>query len=127
MTRNRYTARAERVGAWWAIEVEGVRNAVSQARRLDQVEAMAREVVALLLDVAEDSFDLDIEVSMPAQWAEWVASVKAAQATAAVTEAEAGRKAREVARALRAAGLPIRDVGAVLGVSHQRVSQLVNT
>ncbi len=32
---------------------------------------------------------------------------------------------REVAELLRAEGLPLRDVGALIGVSHQRVSQLL--
>lgn len=32
----------------------------SQARRLDQVEATAREVIALWLDVAPDSFDVEL-------------------------------------------------------------------
>jgi hypothetical protein len=33
---------------------------VTQARRPEEVEPMARDAVALLLEVPEDSFDLDI-------------------------------------------------------------------
>lgn len=65
MMRQHYRVRAERSGRWWAIEVPGVPNAVSQARRIDQLEDMAREVVALLLEVDPDSFDLDIELVSP--------------------------------------------------------------
>jgi len=32
---------------------------------------------------------------------------------------------REIAELLRAEGLPLRDVGVLIGVSHQRVSQLL--
>ena len=44
-----YTATAHREGDWWVIDVEGV--GVTQAKRLDQVEGMARDMVALMLDV----------------------------------------------------------------------------
>lgn len=62
MVRPSYTARCVRSGKWWAIEVPEVRGAHSQARRLDQVEAQARDAVALLLDVPPDSFDMDVHV-----------------------------------------------------------------
>ena len=39
------------------------------------------------------------------------------------TDAAAAR--REVAQLLREEGLPIRDVGELIGVSHQRVSQIL--
>jgi transposase-like protein len=35
-------------------------------------------------------------------------------------------KAREAARILHEEGMPLRDVGRVLGVSHQRAHQLVS-
>lgn len=125
MTRKRYTAHAERAGAWWAIEVDGVRNAVSQARRLEQVEAMAREVVALLLDVGPDTFDIDVEVHVPEQWSSWVEELRAKQAAQSRAERAASTSLRETARRLKESGLPVRDVGSIMGVSPQRVSQLL--
>ena len=56
--RPTYIATARRSGDWWAIEVPGVQGVHSQAKRLDQVESMAREAIALMLDVPEDSFDV---------------------------------------------------------------------
>jgi predicted RNase H-like HicB family nuclease len=49
--RKVYSARAQRDGKWWAISVKGLPGALSQVRRLDQAEHMAREVIALVLDV----------------------------------------------------------------------------
>jgi hypothetical protein len=123
--RKRYTVNAVRDGSWWGIEVDGVDGAFSQARRIDQVEAMAREVVSLLLDVEPDSFDLDVRVHYPAEWAALAEEVTAARAAAEQAEKAAGVIARQAARLLHDAGLPVRDVGAVLNVSPQRVSQLL--
>jgi predicted RNase H-like HicB family nuclease len=57
-SRPSYMALATRDGEWWAIEVPAVDGAFSQARTLEQVPAMAREAIALMLEVPEDSFDL---------------------------------------------------------------------
>ncbi|MEU3452396.1 hypothetical protein ABZ671_02140 [Micromonospora sp. NPDC006766] len=43
-------------------EIKGV---FSQARRLDQVEGMAREAIALMLDVDPHSFDVDVQPDLP--------------------------------------------------------------
>ena len=60
MDRTLYTARAQRDGNWWTISVAGLPGALTQVRRLDQAEAMTREVIALVLDVPEDSFDVQV-------------------------------------------------------------------
>ena len=46
-----YRVRAVRSGGWWAITVPELPGVFSQARRLDQVETMAREAIALMLDI----------------------------------------------------------------------------
>lgn len=45
---------------WWVIEVPALRGGWSQARRLKDVEPMARDLVANLLEVPEDSFELSV-------------------------------------------------------------------
>ncbi len=57
---NRYTAVAEHAGAWWAITVAEMPGVFSQARRLDNVEHMARDAIALMLDVPPESFEIDV-------------------------------------------------------------------
>jgi predicted RNase H-like HicB family nuclease len=110
VSRQKYTVTAQRDGRWWFVRVPEVAGAVTQARRLDQVEAMAREVVSLLLEVAPDSFDLDVRAAIPDE-------VRAELARARDLQRQAARKLREQ-------GLTVADVGAVLGVSFQRASQL---
>jgi len=53
------------------------------------------------------------------------ASVKTARQRLLDVEADAARVNREAARRLAAQGLPVRDIGSLLGVSHQRAHQLV--
>lgn len=61
MTHVTYTAVCVRSGGWWAISVPQINGVHSQARRLDQVRATAREAIALMLDVPADSFDVEVE------------------------------------------------------------------
>lgn len=46
-----YRVNVERAGSWWAISVPDLPGVFSQARRRDEVEDMARDVIALYLDV----------------------------------------------------------------------------
>jgi hypothetical protein len=68
--RKTYDVVAERDGAWWTIEVTSglPKNRVvfTQARRITDLHAMARDAIALLLEVAPDSFDLAIQCAASA-------------------------------------------------------------
>ena len=55
-----YAVLAERSGRWWAISVPELPGVFSQARRRDQIEAMARDAIALYLDVPLDSFAVSV-------------------------------------------------------------------
>ncbi len=59
--KTQYHVTATRVGRWWAIEVPELPGVHSQSRRLDQVESIAREAIALFLAVGEDAFDVTVE------------------------------------------------------------------
>ena len=120
-----YRAEATRSDGWWAIEVPDVPGAFTQARRLDQVSDMARSVIVDLLEVAPDSFDVLVDIVDPKVVALQQRAIAATEASLAA--AEAARKERgDVARALAdEVHLPYRDIGRVLGVSHQRVAQMV--
>jgi hypothetical protein len=106
-------------------EIDGL----TQARRFSEVEEMARSLLAIALDVPEDSFDLRVEL-------EAVEDVRVTERLDALHEAE--KKAQESQAELREAshslavdlayrGVPVRDIGAILGVSFQRAHQLVHS
>ncbi len=125
-----YEVVATRSGDWWAIEVvSGLPDdmlGVSQARRLGEVDDRARSVIAELLEIAPDNVDVTIKVELPPElqravdrygWAEIVE--RAARSAAAETRSQ-------TAASLVAAGLTMREAGELLGISHQRVKQLVD-
>ncbi|MEV0153045.1 type II toxin-antitoxin system HicB family antitoxin [Micromonospora sp. NPDC050686] len=60
-----FTAECVRSGGWWAITVPEIKGVFSQARHLDEVEAMAREAIALMLDVDPHTFDVDLHRDLP--------------------------------------------------------------
>jgi hypothetical protein len=56
--RATYNVVAKRWLHGWELHIEGL--GVTQSRNLADAEAMARDYVALDLDVAEDSFDVSV-------------------------------------------------------------------
>ena len=121
-----YQVDVVRSGNWWSITVPALTGVFSQAKRLDQVEAMAREAIALMLDIDEaDVGDIEVVVTPPANVADALERLRAFMATATEATEAAAEARHEVAKLLRDEGLPMRDVGELIGVSHQRVSQIL--
>ncbi len=86
------------------------------ARNLAEVEAMARDLIAVYLDVPEDSFGVEIRVELPVAVQEHLRRAAELRDRAAHAQAEAADEYRSAARELKAGGLTVRDIGAALGV-----------
>ena len=126
MKRKTYTARCQRSGDWWAISVPELRGVHTQARRLEKAEAMVRDAIALFLDVSSDSFDVRIEPVLPRDLQGKVGRARKVRGEAEVLQREAAIASAEVAADLvQTAHLTVRDAGRVLGLSHQRITQLL--
>lgn len=127
MSTTTYQATVTREDGWWMVHVPEI-DGLSQARRLAEAPTMARELVAVTLDVPVESVTVEIVVEavdgVPVRAT--VEEVAAERAEAARLEADATAKARALARALAAHNVPLRDVGTILGVSHQRAHQLIS-
>ncbi|MGL5859590.1 MAG: hypothetical protein ACRC35_14535 [Angustibacter sp.] len=106
------------------MEVPEVPGAYTQARRLDQVEAQVADAVATMLDLDAVEVEVEVEPVLPQDLAAELDGARQAAREATAAQAKASREVRAVAAALTAAQFSRRDVGALLGVSHQRVSQL---
>lgn len=87
---------------------------------------MAREAIALILDVPEDSFDVVVEPQIGTLGDLGRAIEDALRARQAAEEAqEASSTAmRHAVSEVRSAGYSARDAGMLLGVSNQRISQI---
>ena len=119
-----YTAVCEPGERWWAIRVPGVRGVYSQARRLDRVEYMARDAIALMLEVPEDSFRVVVKPDLGSELDAAVSRARKARERADRAQREAAEAATVAVTSLLALGLSMREAGQLLGLSHQRVAQI---
>lgn len=120
---NRYPVTARREGDWWVIDVEGV--GVTQAKRIDKVEHMARDLVAAMSDVDYDDVRVDVRYELPLSAVEVLTEAKAASDAAKHLAQMAADSGRRAATVLRDQGLSLRDTAHLLGISFQRVHQLL--
>lgn len=126
MTRQTYTATATREEGWWTLVVEGVQGGYTQARRLDQAEAMVRDALATVLDVAEDSFDVDVEVHLAdAPWATPLQEARHARSELEATQARARETLDRAIEGMHSEGLSVRDIGRLLGISYQYAAKVL--
>jgi hypothetical protein len=119
------TAQARRTGDWWAVEVPEVDGVFTQAKRLDQVPAMVADAVALLEDLDPATVEVEVVPVVPDALVEALSLARERREQAEALNVEASTIVRQVALDLTALGYSMRDIGVVLGVSHQRVAQLV--
>lgn len=118
-----YTVKAVREGVWWVLHVEDV--GVTQSRNLRDAPRMAADMIALMLDVDPATITVQVEPQLDA---DTMAKVKAARASVDKLTAQqnaVAKESRAAALRLRNAGLSGSDAAKVLGVSQQRVSQLL--
>ena len=124
MSRRTFTVTAERGrGPWWVTECAEV-GAVSQVRRLDQAADDIREAIAYLSGLPEDSFDIEVAPVLPDAFWEAMRGAEDQRDVAAAANRAAAELNQRAARVLRDEGLTLRDVGHLMGVSHQRAAQL---
>lgn len=124
-----FDVEVSRDGRFWLLTIPEI-EAVTQARNLAEVEHMASDCIAVWLDVPLSAVKvrprfissegveldgLDVELATLAQ--EKAELERLAKLTA--------EKSRQIALRLSKGKVPMRDIGTVLHVSHQRVQQLV--
>ncbi len=133
-----YRVNVTRDDRWWMItvpELDGYTTPTgtinlgdtTQARRLSEVAAQARDLICTVTDSAPSEVDLDISITVDgidvtARSHQMSTDRRLAESHAAA----AATQARELARDLAARGVAVRDVGDVLGVSFQRAQQLIS-
>lgn len=124
MTTYRAVYEREPDGSAWNVRFPQVPGAFTWGRSLAQAKNRAREAVAAHLEVDPADVMLEHEVQVPGI-TDMIARAIDARTRAAQAAADAKEIMQAVAKELVAAGLTQRDAAAALGVSHQRVDQLV--
>lgn len=119
-----YSARVSREGQFWLAEVDGV--GVTQGRSLTEVQRMAQDLVVAMLDVPADDVQVELHVDLPAQVRTLVTEARDGVRRLEEQQREIAVKSRQAARELHhEQRLSGKDTAFLLGVSPQRVSQLV--
>ncbi len=121
-----YVVRLERdEGGAWVARCPDVPGCHTYGRSLRQARARIREALSLWVDDA-DAAELEFRYHLPSEWRQAVGAYRRARARAISAEKDAQELAAAVAAELtQNQGLSMRDVAEMLGLSHQRVQQLV--
>jgi hypothetical protein len=121
-----YDVTVSRDGKWWMIHIPDL-DGLTQSRRLGEIEDMARDYIAVVTDVPLSQVAVRVSgIDVAGQdLVEIRTLIDELREQARQAEAAVARLAEQVAVALVASRVPMRDVSEILGVSHQRVSQLV--
>jgi predicted RNase H-like HicB family nuclease len=124
--RRRYVAiyERDRESDAWLVHVEGIDGCHTYGRTLRQAGERIEEALAVWLDREPG------EVALAHQWPEHISELASGVEKARRASADASRAASvatvSAARRLATMGLSRRDTAEILGISHQRVQQLLN-
>ena len=107
---------------WWVTTIPALGPAaVTQSRRLDQATNDIAEVIDLITGESPGDYTLDLTWD---DLSESAAEARRLRAESEELAAEAQRATRTAVAELREAGMSLRDIGTLTGVSYQRAQQL---
>jgi hypothetical protein len=118
---------------WWLARVVGASegadpsplNALTQARALPKIESMARDLVATILDAKESSFDVTLDYVLTDDVNNLLCQARGARAWLDAAQELWQDRSAMAAKALANQGYSLRETATLLGLSHQRVDQLL--
>jgi hypothetical protein len=120
-----YQAVVSRSGKFWAVYVPDI-DRWTQARHLRELDAMTEDLIEVTTGANPGSFTVDYDIQLPESVQQHLALAERLRSESTKAQAEAAAQVRAAARELHDNGLPLRDVGRILGVSYQRAHQLVS-
>lgn len=117
-----YKAIVTRSDPGWSIYVPEV-DRHTYAAHLREIESMARDLVQVMTDLPLE--DITVVVQLPPDLADVIAAMRNTRDGLMAAETAARTAQQTAATALRKVGAPLRDIALALGVSHQRVHQIL--
>ena len=123
-----YDVSVTREGRWWMVSVPEI-DQLTQARRLSEIEQAARELIAVTLDVPMSTVDVSVKVEQVGDIRDVSGRAEAIlkeRAQAAELNRRAVEQLQQLVIQLASAKVPVRDIGELLEISHQRAQQLVS-
>ncbi|NED96821.1 hypothetical protein G1H11_16050 [Phytoactinopolyspora alkaliphila] len=122
-----FTSTATRKGTVWIVECDQHPEVRSQVRLLSWARDEQRREIAARLGVPVATVTVDVRPVLPDDVMEQIARAEELRAQASSANRAAAAERRATARALAAENLSLRDIGTILGVTHQRAHQLLHT
>lgn len=121
-----YHAQVTRDGKFWLIRIAEIGRS-TQALRYRDVQTMAGELIEIMEGLGSQDYELNIRVHLPSSVQDHLARAEVLRAEAGRKQSEAAAESRAAVRELLAEGLSQREAGEILGLSFQRVNQLVKS
>lgn len=110
----------------WLAHIEEVPEVHTYGRTLPKAEAHLRDALALWLEASEEELTILPSYDLPSDAVDAIALASRWRLQASQTDAQASRQTIRACLLLQEAGLSQRDIGGLLGLSHQRVHQLLS-
>ena len=125
-TKYRVTYERDRDG-WWVASIGSVPGCHTQGRSIRQARARIEEALALCVgDAKAERAELEEVFVLPKAMLQNAIRRTESQAVKAARESAILQQARrDTARQLADSGVSVRDIGELLGISHQRAQQLI--
>lgn len=120
-----YTSVAHREGRWWVVQCDQLPGALSQVTRLDKAEEAQREAIAFVARTSPDLVSVQVRASISPEVDQVVGETRQLKEEIAEAERRAMIQSRAIAGRLADESYSLREIGFILGVSHQRVGQLL--
>ncbi len=114
-------------GRSWVVRIPSL-GLTTQARNLRETDRMAKSIIALHLDMDPTSIEVHRSniVGLPGSVAKDVQRAIEERGRLAAAQAASVSATKRAAAELVEIGVPLRDAGYLLGISHQRVAQLID-
>jgi hypothetical protein len=123
-----YTVTAERgeSSKRWVLQAVEAPGALSEVSRLSQAEEYMRDAIHIVTGEPENEISITLMPVLDPATQIHLEKANHLRDEAKAANSQAATEWRKAAALLRETGLTVRDIGAVLGVSHQRAQQLVS-
>jgi predicted RNase H-like HicB family nuclease len=109
----------------WTVELVEEPRVHTWGKTVDQALSRVREAAALWFQIDEDAIELVPRPVLPKATGKTIEQARQAREQARLADRAAVEQTRKAAAVLADRGWSMRDIAAVLGVSHQRVHQLL--
>lgn len=119
-------AECERKANAWRVRVPELDNLLISTKRLDQATEQIKDLVQESQGVDRCDVIVKVETTLPGIMCDLEQAQQKMRDAQRIQE-EASREIRNVVSRLREEGLSMRDIAVLLGISAQRVAQLVET